>query len=91
MKKRRKTAPRPKWQRSGIKIRDIPTFLAARDRGDVVYVGHRFRGRPITIKWLSNMSFGMVVRMIHTGSIEIASPTARYMNWLRTAPEGDNG
>jgi hypothetical protein len=87
--KKRKTPPRPKWQRSGQRIRCISDFQKAVAEGAVVYVAYRFRGRPITIKWVANMSFGQVMRMIDAASIELAMPTARYMNWLRGNPEGE--
>ncbi len=87
MRKRRKTAPRPKWQRGGARIRSIGEFQHARTDGSVVYVGHRFRGRPITVRWVANMAFGQVLRMIDSGCIELAVPTPRYQAWLDSAPE----
>lgn len=74
--------PKKKWQRSGYRIRSTAAFNDARRRRDLVYVDRRFRGKPITIKWVANMAFAQVLGMIEAGSIEIAGYTPEYRKWL---------
>ena len=75
--------PPKKWEATGEAILTVEDFDMAWKASCVVAVPRLQQGRPISARFIANMSFAQVCRLIHTGQILLCKTTKEYKEWLR--------